>query len=94
MQNSAAVGSICTQLIKSCEKVQAITSAMDAFEQTNDKIIESYSNIRFDELEHIQILTLMLTEFVSVESDENMDGEGSVFAPGELNDVKKGEGEE
>lgn len=94
MQNSATVGSICTQLIKSCEKVQTITSAMDAFEQTNDKIIESYSNIRFDELEHIQILTLMLTEFVSVESDENMDGEGSVFAPGELNDVKKGEGEE
>lgn len=94
MQNSAAVGSICTQLIKSCEKVQTITSAMDAFEQTNDKIIESYSDIRIDELEHIQILTLMLTELVSAESDENMDGEGSTFAPGDLNDVKKGEGEE
>lgn len=94
MQNSAAVGSICAQLIKSCEKVQTITSAMDAFEQTNEKLIESYGNIRFDELEHIQILTLMLTELVSVESDENMDGEGSVFAPGDLNDVKKGEDEE
>ena len=94
MQNRAAIGSICTQIIKSCEKIQTVTSAMDMFEQSAEELAEMYGNIQFDELEHVQILTLSLTKLISDAESEHEDDAGSVFAPGDLTAEKKGESKE
>lgn len=90
MQNSAAVGNICSQIIKSCEKIQTVTNGMSVFDQANKDLVETYGNIQFDELEHTQVLVLMLTKLIS-EPDGNVlntDDGGSAFGPGELTSVK------
>lgn len=94
MQNRAAIESICTQLIKSCEKIQTVTSAMDAFGQSAEELAEVYGNIQFDELEHVQILTLSLTKLISDAESEHEDEAGSVFSSGDLTSEKKGDSEE
>lgn len=90
MQNYASVGNICSQIIKSCEKIQTITNGMSVFDQANKDLVETYGNIQFDELEHTQVLVLMLTKLIS-EPDGNVlntDDGGSAFGPGELTSVK------
>lgn len=94
MQNKAAIGSICTQIIKSCEKIQTVTSAMDAFGQSAEELSEVYGDIQIDELEHVQVLTLSLTKLISDVESEHEDDVGSVFAPGDLTSEKNGDDEE
>lgn len=90
MQNYAAVGNICSQIIKSCEKIQTITNGMSVFDQANKDLVETYGNIQFDELEHTQVLVLMLTKLISEPDGNalNTDDDGSAFGPGELTSVK------
>lgn len=89
MKNITAINSICTQLIKSCEKIQAVNSSMAMIEQSTPGLLETYDGIRFDELEHTQLLVLSLTQLISDsgEDAENMD-DGSAFGPGELTAVQ------
>lgn len=89
MKNITAINSICTQLIKSCEKIQAVNSGMAMIEHSTPELLETYDGIRFDELEHTQVLVLNLTQLVTASSaeDENMD-DGSAFGPGELTAVQ------
>lgn len=91
MQNLTAINNVCSQLIQSCEKIQSISSGMIMVEQTAPELLAQYESIRFDELEHTQILTLMLTKLVSATADENQDSDGSVFAAGELAAHKESE---
>lgn len=90
MKNITAINSICTQLIKSCEKIQAVTNGMSVFDQSSQELVETYGNIQFDELEHTQVLVLMLTKLISEPDGDalNTDDDGSAFGPGELTAVQ------
>ena len=90
MSNEAEIGNICSQIIKSCEKIQTVTNGMSVFDQSNPELVESYGNIQFDELEHTQVLVLMLTKLISEPDGDalNNDDDGSAFGPGELTAVQ------
>lgn len=90
MSNEAEIGNICSQIIKSCEKIQTVTNGMSVFDQSNPELVESYGNIQFDELEHTQVLVLMLTKLISEPDADamNTDDDGSAFGPGELTAIQ------
>ena len=90
MSNEAAIGNICAQIIKSCEKIQTVTNGMSVFDQSSQELVETYGNIQFDELEHTQVLVLMLTKLISEPDGDalNTDDDGSAFGPGELTATK------
>mgnify|MGYP004511103339 CR=1 FL=1 len=92
MSNDSAICNICAQIIKSCEKIQTVTNGMTVFDQSNSELVESYGNIQCDELEHTQVLVLMLTKLISEPDGDalNTDDDGSAFGPGELT-APKGE---
>lgn len=95
MSNDAAISNICAQIIKSCEKIQTVTNGMAVFDQSNSELVESYGNIQCDELEHTQVLVLMLTKLISESNQDSLNtDDGSAFGPGELTTVKSEEGSE
>ena len=92
MKNAFAMMSVSRQLGKVCEQIESLASAIQEAEQGETSVAEVYEGLLLDEMEHAQVLTLELTRLLSVGDEEtNTDGEGSVFAAGDLTDEKAGE---
>lgn len=95
MKNAYAIDSISRQLVKTVEQIGELARGIQDTEQGIGDVDDIYAEILLDELEHIQMLTLKLTELITQEPPEaNADeGEGSVFAAGDLDDDGKTDNE-
>lgn len=115
MENVLRIGAISRQLCKICEQVDLLSSFIAEENKHADANLDAgeisfhisdvYADMICDELEHIQILTLKLTEIVAqsllreVETNEDEDGEYSAGDPagvkggGKEGDGYEGEGE-
>lgn len=98
MKNAYAISSMSRQMGKVCERLDTLAMAIQDTEQGIGDIAETYQDMLLDELEHVQMLTLRLTEMISQAVGEDTaanadEGDGSAFAPGELDeDLSGGEG--
>ena len=84
MKNAYAISSLSQQMVKVCEQIDSLAMGVQDTEQGIGDLGDTYQNLLLDELEHIQMLTLKLTELVSEavgEETANTDeGDGSAFA--------------
>lgn len=92
MKNAYDVSSLARQLKAVSEKLESLAMGVQDVEQNSPDLTGVYQNLLLDEVEHVQILTLEITKAVAEateQSESNADeGEGSVFAPGDLTDDK------
>ena len=93
MKNAFAISGLSRQMEKVCERIDCLAMGVQDTEQGVGDIAGTYQDMLLDELEHIQILALKLTDLVSQavseEQETNTDeGEGSAFAEGELTAAK------
>lgn len=90
MKNTFIVCDISRQIAKVSERIELLSNGMEAIEQNADSdVAGTYEEMRLQELEHLQCLTLEITRFIAGNSDseeaENTDdGEGSAFSEGKL----------
>lgn len=95
MKNAYAISSLSRQMVKVCEQIDSLAMGVQDTEQGIGDLGDTYQDLLLDELEHIQILALKLTELVSEavgEETANTDeGDGSAFAPGDLDATKTGD---
>lgn len=92
MKNAFVIMGVSRQLGKVCEQIESLAAAIQEAEQGDTSVAEVYEGLLLDEMEHAQVLTLELTKLLSIGGEEpNTDGEGSVFAAGDLTDEKAGE---
>lgn len=85
MTNHMAIGSLCEQIKIACERIQSMTASIEQFDDSN--LEEVFISLRLDELEHVQVLALRLTDLIAQGDEENTAvnaDEGGVFAAGEL----------
>lgn len=92
MKNAYGISSLAKQLKIVAEKVESLAVGAGETEQNAPDLTDVYQNLLLDEVEHVQILTLEITKAVAEAtepSETNADeGDGSVFAPGDLTDNK------
>lgn len=92
VKNAHNISSLARQLKVVSEKVDSLAMGVQDREQNSPDLTSVYQNLLLDEVEHVQILTLEITKAVAEStepSETNADeGEGSVFAPGDLTDDK------
>lgn len=94
MKNTFAISSMSRQLGRVCDQIDHL--AYDAQETSGkpNELCGLYRDMLLDELEHVQVLTLKLTELVSqavAEDTGNADeAGGSVFSEGDLTAEKTG----
>ena len=95
MKNAYAISSMSRQMVKVCEQIDSLAMGVQDTEQGIGDLADTYQDLILDELEHIQMLTLKLTELVSEavgEEPANTDeGDSSAFAQGNLNAKKTGD---
>lgn len=95
MKNAYTISSIARQFGKVAEKIDSLAMGIQDTEQNASDLSEVYRGLLLDEIEHAQILTLELTRLATEIASEgetgNADGDGGVFAPGELTAEKPGE---
>lgn len=65
MKNAYAISSLSQQMVKVCEQIDSLAMGVQDTEQGIGDLGDTYQNLLLDELEHIQMLTLKLTELVS-----------------------------
>lgn len=100
------IGDLAQHLIKASESIQLLSQSIASNEMDgNEDFVSLYSEMRLDELEHAQQYMLLLTDAIVQDAPETTtentdEGEGSVFAEGDLSDKpgdeyadKKGKGE-
>lgn len=68
------INAVCNELIAEAEAIVKYTGDLEAIKDGDPKLVKTFEDIRLDELEHIQNLTVALTELL-VEEEEG--GEGS-----------------
>lgn len=96
MATKYVICEICSQLMEECERIKSVSEAVETGKWNGAELADIYAKIRLDALEHIQVLTLKLTELMTdtenPESEEQSDGEedGTAFFAGELNDTEEG----
>jgi hypothetical protein len=93
VKKACGISSIARQLQKVSEKVDSLAMGIQDMEQSAPDVMDVYTGLLMDEVEHIQILTLELTKLVFgiVPDEANADeGDGSVFAAGDLTAGKAG----
>jgi hypothetical protein len=95
MKNAYAISSLSRQMVKVCEQIDSLAMGVQDTEQGIGDLGDTYQELLLDELEHIQMLTLKLTELVSEavgeETTNTDEGDGSSFAPGDLDAEKTGD---
>ena len=95
MKNAYAISSMSRQMVKVCEQIDSLAMGVQDTEQGIGDLGDTYQDLLLDELEHIQMLTLKLTELVSEavgeETSNTDEGDGSAFAPGDLDATKTGD---
>ena len=96
MKNAYAIAGVGRHLAKVADHIEHLALDIQSSEQDAGNLEPVYSDLLFDELEHVQRLTLKLTELIAQaqgDGTENADGtDGSTFGPGDLDSKKKGEG--
>ena len=91
MVNMNSICDLCQQISKTAERVEQIGRGLEYSESS--RTVELYEDMMLSEMENLQRSILALTGLVaeSLSNDaSNADGEGSVFAEGDL-DFKEGE---
>ena len=88
MENYSPVCDASLQLKAACEKIQILTTSIDVVKDDIPELADVYRSMRRDEMEHIQMLMVILTSFIT-DGDVNIDDDGSVFFEGELTDEIK-----
>lgn len=90
MENTCLSKGICKQLRSLYDRIDSLTDEIiNAMEQKDEVLVDEFTNMRMQELEQAQRLTLALTELIVEDVPEEVngdEGEGSVFAEGELAD--------
>lgn len=90
MENTCLSKGICKQLRSLYDRIDSLTDEIiNAMEQKDEVLVDEFTNMRMQELEQAQRLTLALTELIVEDAPEEVngdEGEGSVFAEGELTD--------
>ena len=93
MKNAYAISSLSRQMVKVCEQIDSLAMGVQDTEQSVGDVVDTYQDMLLDELEHVQVLTLKLTEMISLavgEETANADeGEGSAFAEGERDEFQR-----
>lgn len=89
MKNICISKGVCKQLVSIYGRIDCLTDEIfNATEQKDQVLVDEYTDMRMQELEQAQRLTLVLTELIVgdvPENDANEDeSEGSVFALGDL----------
>lgn len=67
------INAVCNQLIAEAEAITKYTNDLELTKDGDPKLTKTFEDIRLDELEHIQNLTVALTELLVEEEG----GEGS-----------------
>ena len=65
---------VCNELIAEANAIIAYTNDLELLKDGDPKVVKTFEDIRLDELEHVQNLTVALTELMVVEEEG---GEGS-----------------
>lgn len=87
MKNAYAVADLAGLMAKTCESISNLAMSINNAEQNdNTDLTESYKDILLNELENIQHMTISLTGILTDIVAENINHDGSVFQPGELDD--------
>lgn len=90
MENTCLSKGLCKQLCSLFDRIDSLTDEIiNAKEQKDQVLVDEFTDMRMQELEQAQRLTLALTEMIveGVPEEANADeGEGSAFAEGELTD--------
>lgn len=98
MKNTFAICEVARQLAETGKRIESLSMGAEQLEQNGSGLTGSMNDLRLDELEHAQMLTLKLTELISQElpdTEARGDGDGgSVFAEGDLTVEKTGEASE
>jgi len=86
-----AIRSLARQICKVSEFIDQLAMGAQDAEQDDGDVFDTYENMLMDELEHLQILTLKMTDTIIQEPNmPNIDeGDGSVFVTEELAGGKK-----
>ncbi len=97
MKNTFAISSLSRQLGRVCDQIDHLACDAQEISGKPSTLCEFYKDLLLDELEHVQMLTLRMTELVSEAVEEETanadEGDGSVFAQGDLTVEKTGEGD-
>ena len=89
MLNVNGISHATRSLCASGEKLNGLAMAVVTADKMSGSLKDAFETMLYDELEHIQMMTLELTKLCT---DLNADeAEGSVFAEGDLTDAKKGD---
>lgn len=92
--NTTEITEIARQAPKICERIASLTISLGKLAGKDERLQSTYSDMRINELEQLQHLTLELTRLiVGDEPDHEDEGEGNVFFGGELDHKKKDEKE-
>lgn len=99
MKNTPIITDLARHLRNASESIEALTSSIASNEfDGNTDFVSLYADMRLDELEHAQQFMLLLTDAIVQDTPEASaaektdEGEGSVFAEGDLS-VEKGDEE-
>lgn len=97
MENAIHIAGICNQLRRIYERIDALTADLQAADASGaTPLAEEYREMRMEELEQAQRLTIMLTQVLTQGEDDSAESEevapvanadesgGSVFGPMEL----------
>lgn len=97
MKNTMIINELARHLVKAGEAIELLTQSIASNEMEGKAdFVSLYSDMRLDELEHLQQFMLLLTDAIVQDTPEtpaeNTDeGDGSVFAEGDLTDNKNDE---
>ena len=69
------INAVCNELIAEAEAIVKYTGDIELIKDGDPKLVKTFEETRLDELEHIQNLTMALTELLVEEEKEG--GEGS-----------------
>ncbi len=87
MINAKQIGVITRQLEQASRRVDSLTNDIEEIKEDDASLAEMLSSFRLDELEHIQQLTLALSEMAIEDENGDTHTDGSVFAEGELTSI-------
>lgn len=84
-ENTLKINDICGHIKMAADRIVALSNSFENISSDNDlELVSLLDSQRLDELEHIQLLMLSLTNLVVPYINE--DDEGGVFAEGDLTD--------
>ena len=71
MKNAYAISSLSRQMVKVCEQIDSLAMGVQDTEQGNVDVADAYTDMLLDEIEHVQMLTLKLTEVITEAAGED-----------------------